>query len=318
MCTVLRGQRPTYVVFSELFQNRTGRHYMKGMFKVAHSNASPMLMHVGVTVVQGDWLPRLVPSLAVFEKPVETPAPHYDAKVHLNMLQLVHAMIVFCQRDDVRCVMGCVFGKHLWPLPAQELSFPATPDRFRYFARFLLEGRVFPALARFEPHLKNRPHMLNKPWVKVGRAASCIGDTDARVQDRVTALLQPLIDGKIDCKLKLTAQWQADPNCGCDWDCDHCVTLTRSSAQRLLHVAGRRAPGRGQAAVATPARCGEDEEVEHTCVRPCVHVCGVAGAQMQIKKKSKNFTLHHQVRPAACHAHVHQAMTSSTWACHVT
>ena len=35
----------------------------------------------GVTVVQSEWLPRLVPALTVFEKPLDTPAPHYNKEV---------------------------------------------------------------------------------------------------------------------------------------------------------------------------------------------------------------------------------------------
>jgi len=39
------------------------------------------------------------------------------------------------------------FGPHHWPLPAMEILFPRDVDRFKYFARFLLEGAVCPRLA---------------------------------------------------------------------------------------------------------------------------------------------------------------------------
>lgn len=97
-----------------------------------------------------EWLPQLVPSLCTFSKPLESPVPFYDEK-----------------RDDIRCWMSASFGRHRWPLPPRELSFPQTPDRYRYFARFLLEGQVVPALAKFTELLKNKPNILNKPWVKV-------------------------------------------------------------------------------------------------------------------------------------------------------
>ena len=35
----------------------------------------------GVTVVDGSWLTRLATNLCVFSKPLENPAPHYDADV---------------------------------------------------------------------------------------------------------------------------------------------------------------------------------------------------------------------------------------------
>ena len=57
--------------------------------------------------------------------------------------------------------------------------------------------QVFKSLAKFEPHLKNRPHMFNKHWVS----------------DRVTALLQPLMDGGVDSRLKLLARWKSEPSC---------------------------------------------------------------------------------------------------------
>jgi hypothetical protein len=38
----------------------------------------------GVTVVQGEWLPRLVPSLTIFDKPLEAPAPHYNVVVSIH------------------------------------------------------------------------------------------------------------------------------------------------------------------------------------------------------------------------------------------
>ena len=92
--------------------------------------------------------------------------------------------------------MPSVFGKHLWELPALELSFPQTPDRYRYFARFLLEGsvrlhaypscaphsslKIFPGLKKYEPHLKNKPHLLNKPWVKVADATWLLHVADPR------------------------------------------------------------------------------------------------------------------------------------------
>ena len=43
-----------------------------------------MLVHLttaGLTIIQGDWLPRLVPSLTTYGKPLEVPAPYYDVEV---------------------------------------------------------------------------------------------------------------------------------------------------------------------------------------------------------------------------------------------
>ncbi len=94
-------------------------------------------------------------------------------------------------------MISASFGRHRWPLAARELSFPAVPDRFRYFARFLFEGAVIPALAAFTPHLKNQPNIFNKPWVK----------------ERVVSVLQALVDAKIDSKAALLARLAKEPRC---------------------------------------------------------------------------------------------------------
>jgi len=96
-------------------------------------------------------------------------------------------------------MMSASFGQHRWPLAARELSFPASPDRYRYFARFLLEGGVVPALAAFVPHLKNQPNIFQKPWVK----------------DRVVAVLQTLVDAEVDSKARLLARLAKEPRCAC-------------------------------------------------------------------------------------------------------
>jgi ATP-dependent RNA helicase DHX37/DHR1 len=75
-----------------------------------------------------------------------------------------------------------------------ELTYPSNSDRYRFFARFLLEGRVCTPLAKYTPLLLNKPNILNKPWSKA----------------RVVAILQPLIDHQIDSRAKLVAKWTVD------------------------------------------------------------------------------------------------------------
>ena len=94
--SVLHRQKPDFVVYTDLVQGKT-KLYMKG-----------------ITVVQPEWLARLVPSACTFGKPLEAPAPSYDAT-----------------KDDIRCCMAGSFGQHVWPLPAIEMSYPDNdPDRY--------------------------------------------------------------------------------------------------------------------------------------------------------------------------------------------
>lgn len=82
--SVLHSQKPGLVVYHEMIKGKT-RYYMKG-----------------VTVINLQWLPRLVPSLCTFAKPLDQPEPWYDSR-----------------KDDVRCHMSGSFGDQHWPLPAQ-------------------------------------------------------------------------------------------------------------------------------------------------------------------------------------------------------
>ena len=140
--SVLYRQPPRHVVFHQLIRGRK-RLYMRE-----------------VTAVQAQWLARLVPGLCDFGAPADDPPPFYCPT-----------------RDQVRCCIGGTFGPRRWALTPAELEFPDTAMRYRHFAKFLLEGTVFPALAPFAGRLKNRPDIMVKPWVK----------------ERVIALLQPLV-----------------------------------------------------------------------------------------------------------------------------
>ena len=145
---MLRGQNPEFVVFNQLVQGKF-RMYMKGKLHFPYlaqqcDDGLLMMLLSGITVIQAEWLPRLVPSLCIFERPLETPAPYYDAKVcdSANAIMVYTLNTMMLQRDDVRCTSTSVFGRHMWPLPAQDMSYPDGPDRYRYFARFFLEGLV--------------------------------------------------------------------------------------------------------------------------------------------------------------------------------
>ena len=58
-------------------------------------------------------------------------------------------------------------------------------------------GQVVPGLAKWTPLLKNKPDIMNKPWVK----------------ERVVSLLQRLVDSQVDTRCKLIAQWKENKRC---------------------------------------------------------------------------------------------------------
>ncbi|KNC71265.1 hypothetical protein SARC_16199 [Sphaeroforma arctica JP610] len=75
----LSSSLPDLVVFTEL---------------MAGSSKHSKLFMKGVTSVKPEWLPVMVPHMCSFSKPLEQPAPRYDAKT-----------------DQVKCHMSSAFGK---------------------------------------------------------------------------------------------------------------------------------------------------------------------------------------------------------------
>jgi ATP-dependent RNA helicase DHX37/DHR1 len=48
----------------------------------------------------------------------------------------------------VVCTVTATFGRRAWALPKSEIVHPKCLDKFKYFARFLLEGKVIPSLEK--------------------------------------------------------------------------------------------------------------------------------------------------------------------------
>jgi ATP-dependent RNA helicase DHX37/DHR1 len=89
------------------------------------------------------------PSFCRFSKPQEDPAPFYDPS-----------------KDQVRCHMSSTFSRCCWKVLSVELEYPADLDRYRWFARFLLEGVVVPDLKKYVPVLMSSPSTMIKSWAK--------------------------------------------------------------------------------------------------------------------------------------------------------
>lgn len=152
---------PDYVIYQEVVE--TSKLFIKG-----------------VIAVQPDWIPVLVPSMCTFSKPLQDPAPRYDSEAGL-----------------VKCHMTCTFGPRSWQVPAQELEYPTGLDKYKWFGKFLLEGKVVPALSKFVPFLLGAPVTMIKSW--------------AKLQPRTEVLLSELVSGSADNKMALTAAWKKNP-----------------------------------------------------------------------------------------------------------
>ncbi|KAL4686773.1 hypothetical protein H8959_018901 [Pygathrix nigripes] len=159
--SVLFKELPEFVVYQEIVE--TTKMYMKG-----------------VSSVEVQWIPALLPSYCQFDKPLEEPAPTYCP-----------------ERGRVLCHRASVFYRVGWPLPAIEVNFPEGIDRYKHFARFLLEGQVFRKLASYQSCLLSSPSTMLKTW--------------ARLQPRTESLLRALVAEKADCREALLATWKKNP-----------------------------------------------------------------------------------------------------------
>lgn len=123
------------------------------------------------------WIPSLLPSYCQFNAPLEEPAPAYCPE---SGRVLCHRASVFCELglfpwwawpptatellghvpkgdpslpappigwgggyiQQLPFIMCHPPDRVGWPLPAVQVDFPEGIDRYKYFARFLLEGQV--------------------------------------------------------------------------------------------------------------------------------------------------------------------------------
>lgn len=158
---------PEFVVYHHLM--RTSRAYMKN-----------------VTVVDASWLASIGKDtpLCKYSAPLAEPAPRYNEEL-----------------DRIECFVKATYGIHQWSLPAMKVAYPdhhrldekdTLRGRYRWFAKFLLDGQVIPALQVISSHLK-------EPSASLVRKKH-----DKKIQLLVSALQNAAIASKQD----LLVRWQ--------------------------------------------------------------------------------------------------------------
>ncbi|XP_069789305.1 probable ATP-dependent RNA helicase DHX37 isoform X2 [Narcine bancroftii] len=156
--SVLFRHLPEFVIYQEIVE--TSKMYMQGL-----------------TAIEPEWIPLLLPQYSHFGKPLDTPPPRYCPKT-----------------GRVKCHRESTFFRIGWQLPAVEVDYPEGLDRYKYFAKFLLEGTVIKKLALYTKCLLSSPSIMLKSW--------------AKLQPRTDALLRALISEKVDCCDALDAAWK--------------------------------------------------------------------------------------------------------------
>ncbi|XP_042298014.1 probable ATP-dependent RNA helicase DHX37 [Sceloporus undulatus] len=159
--SVLFKELPEFVVYQEIVE--TTKMYMKG-----------------VSVIEPEWIPLLLRPYCHFEKPVENPPPSYCPET-----------------GRVHCHRSSVFYRVGWQLPAVEVDYPEGLERYKYFAKFFLEGKVFKTLATYSRCLLSSPATMLKTWSKL--------------QPRTETLLQALVSESADNRDTLLTAWKKNP-----------------------------------------------------------------------------------------------------------
>lgn len=115
----------------------------------------------GVSAVQAEWIPKLLPQYCHFGPPLEVPAPWLCSSTGTIRC---HRSSTFCKvssdeqhflKTSCLCLHSCNVSPAVrvgWQLPAVEMEHPEGLERYKLFSRFLLEGQV-PLLKLCIPHL---------------------------------------------------------------------------------------------------------------------------------------------------------------------
>ncbi|XP_067470486.1 probable ATP-dependent RNA helicase DHX37 [Thunnus thynnus] len=151
---------PEFVVYQEIME--TTKMYMRG-----------------VSAVEAEWVPQFLPQYCHFGAPQESPSTWFCSSA-----------------GTIRCHRSSTFFRVGWQLPAVEMEYPDGVERYKLFARFLLEGQVCPKLKKHSGHLLSNPSIMLKTW--------------AKLQPRTEALLGALVSKRVDCREALLSAWKTE------------------------------------------------------------------------------------------------------------
>lgn len=165
--SVLKDAQPEWVIYQEIFENN--KLYMRN-----------------VVAIESDWIPIYAKKQCTFSKPLEQPEPFYDKK-----------------SDQIKCYVMptvCPFG---WKLKQTSIEYPETNEKYKLFAQFLLEGKVFDFFAKYndENLYLTSPKVITKSW--------------SRLKEEPTRLLNTLIENRIATKSALNKKFKLKPACKC-------------------------------------------------------------------------------------------------------
>lgn len=109
----------------------------------------------GLCAIEPEWLAQYLPNECSFGRPIvdsttTTMLPRFDQ-----------------ERGVVVCHREASFGKLMWKIRPVEVEWlPPELELFKWFAQFLLEGKVIDGLKKYEAVLLGAPTTMLKSWAK--------------------------------------------------------------------------------------------------------------------------------------------------------
>lgn len=163
--TVLKEAQPEWVVYQEIFENN--KLYMRN-----------------VVAIEPSWIPIYASKQCKFSKPLEQPEPYYDK-----------------ENDKIRCYVLPTVSPFGWKLKQTAIEYPESNEKYKLFAQFLLEGKVFDFFAKYynENLYLSNPKVLTKSW--------------GLLKEGPTKLLNALIENRISSKEALQTKFKLKSAC---------------------------------------------------------------------------------------------------------
>ena len=155
--SVLKQNPPEWIAYQEIYEIE-GKMYMRC-----------------ATAIEPQWLPMFCEHLCQLSSPLPEPQP-------------------WMEDGNVMCHVNGTFGKRSWVLPTVPIVYPKTPEKFKYFAKLLLEGKVLEGLDQYTEQLLSPPVVMIKSWGSLHgkRTTALYDELVARDVDSVSRLKQVL------------------------------------------------------------------------------------------------------------------------------
>eukprot|EP00934_Nitzschia_sp_Nitz4_P008609 Nitzschia sp. Nitz4//scaffold39_size137210//9590//15393//NITZ4_003183-RA/size137210-snap-gene-0.131-mRNA-1//1//CDS//3329550335//8599//frame0 len=176
-----------------------------GMVRKTLKDGTPVKVMKGITLVDPSWLGDVAKGtdLLALGAPLKSPPPIYDM-----------------EDDVVLCSVTTKFGYHRWEIPpikkvmydylqtseAKQSAAFVNGDSFKWFGRFLLEGKVFSELSPFGELLNDKPTIITAN-IPSAKASALVSGLSGAGVDSASALVKHWAEKDDKFLFKLLKKW---------------------------------------------------------------------------------------------------------------